>query len=164
MKKLLFILALMVIVMSSCSDDTEHLIDNSPPLPNYLYRMNGDYADKVFVGMDETRSRIIWTPDLRDAEIASQSIEYVTNGFYTGAGFREEVGFVTWTYEEFAAFKSKPSDEEFMKHLIPGAKVTEVYACYRLPPSSNSKAEFDQFLKGIVEAGFPDCALVYRAE
>ena len=92
-----------------------------------VYKTNGDYNDHVAVNLDADGKTLVSYPAVSDVSASSSALP-VARGWLLDrrGGTGLNTAFLTWTYAEYAAMKSTPSQAEIMAHSIPGAEVTEV--------------------------------------
>ena len=89
-----------------------------------VFRMNGDYADKVAVSLNQDGS-LAYYPDPSD--ISEQSApKAIGNGWYLNLqGIGPQSKFTSYTFEEYRNLKQPPTHKELLESIIPEASVTE---------------------------------------
>lgn len=108
-------------------------------LPNAtIFRMNGDYADHVAVTL-RPDGTLAYYPAPTD--IMANSAPYdLGNGWWLNRqGISSNSVFTKWTFDEYHALKTVPSQQEIIDAIIPGARVEEM----RQIPVSLSDALYD---------------------
>lgn len=100
-----------------------------------VFRMSGDYADKVAVTMD-SEGRLLYYPAPSDITQYSAPVSLGDGWWLNRQGLGPESVFTRWTFAEYAALPSTPATEEIVAAVIPGSKVTE----YRILPVTASEA------------------------
>lgn len=118
----------------------------------HIYKTNGDYADRVPVTLNASRTGLVAFPapsDLRGGEPVK-----LDDGFLLDRrGVGQNTAFTRWTYAEYAALPSAPSTAEIMDNLIPGAHVTALYAM----PFTASTPDAVERCNRLIREGLPDC-------
>lgn len=90
-----------------------------------IFRMNGDYADKVAVTLNK-EGNLQYYPAPTD--ISEDSAPYsLGDGWYLNRqGLATNSVFTKWTFDEYRALPKTPSPEEIKAAIIPGSGVTEM--------------------------------------
>lgn len=118
-----------------------------------VYRTSGDYDDNVTVTLDGTRQRLLSYPDPSDVGDWSTPVK-LADGWLLDrrGGVGENTVFLSWTYRQYHDLPTVPTQEDLLRHVIPGARVI---AAYRLPVRAN---EADTAVcNGYIRDGFRDC-------
>lgn len=108
----------------------EHPIIGSAPmaLPKaILYKMSGDYADRVPVQM-AADGQLISFPAPTDIPSNPEPIKLVGGWLISPVGVSSSSVFTRWTYTQYRALSQTPTPEEIRAAVIPGAKVTMTMA------------------------------------
>ena len=97
--------------------------------PNYrvlkasAFQMSGDYADKVAVTLGAD-GRLVYFPAPSDLTAGSQPTEIGGGWWLNRQGISEGSVFTRWTFDEYRALKTVPTQQEILDAIIPGARVT----------------------------------------
>lgn len=123
-----------------------------------IYKTNGDYADRVPVMLNASRTALVSYPapsDLRDSEPVK-----LDDGFLLDRrGIGVNTAFTRWTYKEYSEMTTPPSPEEIMANIIPEARVTELYEM----PFPASTPDAPARCNALITTGLPDCkSLILR--
>lgn len=89
-----------------------------------LFKMSGNYADKVAVGY--SNGQLTYYPAPTDISAASAPLEIGNGWWLNRQGLGQNAVFTNWTFAEYAALKKTPSVEEIISNIIPGSRVTEM--------------------------------------
>lgn len=87
------------------------------------FKMSGDYADNVAIGMDGN-GQITYYPAPTDISEGSKPIEIGGGWWLNRQGIGADAVFTRYTFDEYSKLKAVPSLEELKAAVIPGAKVT----------------------------------------
>lgn len=138
MKKTIILSSALAIVLAGCSHKSIPVADNpsgnsvAPTIVQpasfipkaTVFKMNGPYADRVAVTV--VNGQLTYFPAPGDISADSQPI-YVGDGWWLNRqGVSANSVFTDWTFKQYAELSSSPSPSEIMKHIIPGAEVTEM--------------------------------------
>ncbi|WP_297072096.1 hypothetical protein [uncultured Duncaniella sp.] len=123
-----------------------------------IYKTNGDYAERVPVMLNASRTALVSYPapsDLRDSEPVK-----LDDGFLLDRrGVGVNTAFTRWTYKEYSEMTTPPSPEEIMANLIPEARVTELYEM----PFPASTPDAPARCNTLITTGLPGCkSLILR--
>lgn len=99
------------------------------------FRMSGDYANNVAVTLN-ANGGLAYYPAPTDISAASAPKALGDGWWLNRQGLGPNSVFTKWTFEEYHALPSTPSQAEILAAIIPGATVTE----YRQLPVSASQA------------------------
>lgn len=88
-----------------------------------VFRMSGDYADKVGVTLDGS-GNLVYYPAPTDITTSSAPLELEGGWWLNRQGLSANSVFTKWTFEEYAALPSTPTPDEIKRAVIPGARVT----------------------------------------
>lgn len=88
-----------------------------------LYRMSGNYADKVPVQMGAD-GQLISFPAPSDIPANPEPIRLIDGWYLSPVGVSANSVFTRWTYAEYRRLTQTPSVSEIREAIIPGAKVT----------------------------------------
>lgn len=153
MKKSVF-LALATIFVASCSHKSVQVSATaggqiSAPISeismrsrNYIpsatvFKMSGDYANHVAVTLSAD-GRLQYYPAPSDISSGSIPMEIADGWYLNRQGLSANSVFTKWTFEEYKNLGHTPSQEEILKAIIPGARVTEFR---KLPVTSAEAAQ-----------------------
>lgn len=120
-----------------------------------IYRTNGDYADRVPITLNASRTELLSYPapgDLKGAEPVRLDDGFLLDNRGIGAN----TAFTSWTYAEYMAMPSAPSAAEIMKHILPDARVTEIYEM----PFTVGTPDAARRCNELISAGLPACTPV----
>lgn len=112
------------------------------------FKMSGDYADHVAVTLGAD-GRLLYYPAPSDLSAASVPTEIGDGWWLNRQGIGEGSVFTKWTFDEYRALKSVPSQEEIKAAIIPGARVT-AFRNLAVPASEAARmtpAELMEYLK-----------------
>lgn len=102
---------------------------NSKPvntIPNATaFRMSGDYADNVAITLNPNGS-LAYFPDPSDISSASAPTALGNGWWLNNQGISANSVFTRYTFAEYAALNTVPSQATLKAAVIPGAKVTEM--------------------------------------
>lgn len=123
-----------------------------------IYKTNGDYADKVPVTLNDSRTALVSFP--APSDLVGAAPVALDGGFLLDRrGVSANTAFTRWTYAEYSALPSAPSAEEIMKNLIPDARVTEIYSM----PFATGTPGAVQLCNDAIANGLKGCTLLYPA-
>lgn len=126
----------------------------------YIYKMKGDYADRVPVLMDKAKTRIVSYPHPRDLKVGdSLRLPTPLSGGYwlDNKGITPDVAFLDYTYEEYSRLPSAPTMDELMAHILDKNPLTEIRACGR-------RADYKDIVKELNEMIERGGTMVIRAK
>lgn len=135
MKKLLVVLPLALLAACAPKNNSMITVKADAPVEGMpvvglmpkatAFRMTGDYADKVAVtfGAD---GRLVYYPAPSDISAASRPLDLGNGWWLNRQGLSANSVFTKWTFDEYAALKKTPSQEEIKAAVIPGARVSEM--------------------------------------
>ncbi len=91
-----------------------------------IYRTNGDYNNNVPVNLNDLRTALVSYPAPTDISSHSAPVG-IGEGwlFDRRGGVGVNTAFLSYTYAEYSALKSVPSQAELLKAVIPGSGVTQ---------------------------------------
>lgn len=105
----------------------EQVIINEPQrilLKATAFKMSGPYADNVAITLNADGS-LAYYPDPSDISEYSKPVA-LGNGWYLNRqGITPNSRFTKYTFEEYAALKAVPTQQELISSIIPGAEVTD---------------------------------------
>ena len=88
------------------------------------FRMTGDYADHVAVTIGDG-GRLTYVPAPTDITANSAPLEIGDGWWLNRQGLGPGSVFTKWTFTEYRALKSVPTQDEIKAAIIPGACVSE---------------------------------------
>lgn len=97
------------------------------------FRMNGDYSDKVAIGVAENGS-LTYFPAPSDITESSVPVSLGNGWWLNRQGIGKGYKFTRYTFSEYSRLKEVPTKEELLEAVIPGAEVTEIYT-FSIPAS-----------------------------
>ena len=121
-----------------------------------VYKTRSDYFNRVPVLLNAEKNRIISYPDPTDLYIGTvPSVPTkLKNGYLLdNRGIGNQVAFLTYTYETYAALKRAPSLNQLMDSLLDRNPLTELWDC---GSRSFFKKEVSE-LNALIDKGFPNC-------
>ena len=173
MKKLLFLLPLMILAMS-CSHTVYKVKENAPtghsytvnsndaqlgvaPVPatgsSYIpkataFRMSGDYADNVAVTLD-ANGNLIYFPDPSDITADSRPIDLGDGWWLNRQGAGQNSVFTKYTFAEYAELPNVPTPEQLKNSIIPGARITQfIQLPFNAGQAQNQLPQIKEYLSG----------------
>lgn len=109
-----------------------------------VFKMSGDYANNVAVTLNADGT-LSYYPDPTDISSASKPVSLGNGWWLNRQGIGARSRFLKYTFEEYAALPSVPSQEELIKAIIPGAEVIEFKS---VPvPASEAMSRLDEVKK-----------------
>lgn len=88
------------------------------------FKMSGPYANNVAITLNADGT-LAYYPAPTDISEASKPVD-LGNGWYLNRqGISPNSKFTKYTFEEYAALKTVPSQQELIASIIPGAEVTD---------------------------------------
>lgn len=94
-----------------------------------IYKTTRDYSQNVPVIMDASRQRIVSYPDPADLR-GNCRPQALDNGFLLdNRGIGENVAFLSYTYDEYAALKSAPTMQQLLDSIIDRHPLTAITDC-----------------------------------
>ena len=91
-----------------------------------IYRTNGDYDNNVPVNVDDTHKKLLSYPAPSDISKRSVPVDLGEGWLFDRrGGVGINTVFLSYTYDEYSALKSTPSQSELMQAVIPGSAVTQ---------------------------------------
>ncbi|MBD5301136.1 MAG: hypothetical protein HDS17_06685 [Bacteroides sp.] len=118
----------------------------------HIYKTNGDYADLVPVTLNASRTGLVSFPapsDLRGGEPVKLDSGYLLDR----RGVGPNTAFTRWTYAEYSALPAAPTPAEIMDHLLPDARITELYSM----PFTATTPDVVERCNELIGKGLPDC-------
>ncbi len=100
----------------------------------FIYKMKKDYSQKVPVILSADKKTIVSYPHPRDVYTNGQLAvpTQLKDGYWLdNRGISENVAFLSYTYEEYAALSEAPSVSELYKKIIDKNPITEMWDCGR---------------------------------
>lgn len=89
------------------------------------FRMSGDYADHVAVTLNPDGS-LLYYPAPSDITANSAPYDLGDGWWLNRQGISANSVFTKWTFAEYAALKTVPTQQEIKDAIIPGARVTRM--------------------------------------
>ena len=124
-----------------------------------VYRTRGDYSQKVPIIMDKTSTYIVSYPDpvdVRNNPVPTQ----LDNGFLLdNRGIGKYVAYTSYTYSEYAAMESAPTQTEFIYHIIDKYPLLEMWDC----GPRHKYQDLVNDLNRLIADGFPGCKSIIPA-
>lgn len=123
-----------------------------------IYKTNGDYSDNVPVTLNASRTALLSFP--APSDLTNASPLPLEGGFLLDRrGISANTAFTKWSYAEYAALPSTPSQQEIMDNIIPTARVTEIVRM----PFEASEPDVVSRCNEAISSGLKDCVKVYSA-
>ena len=100
----------------------------------FIYKMKKDYSQNVPVSLSADKKTIVSYPHPRDVYTNGKlAVPTKLDGGYwlDNRGITENVAFLSYTYEEYAALSEVPSVSELYKKIIDKNPLTELWDCGR---------------------------------
>ena len=91
-----------------------------------IYRTSGDCADLVPVVLSADGTSLTWYPDVRDIRATSAPMDAGDGWLLDRIGVGEHTVFLDYTLDQYRSLGTTPPASELMRHIKPGARVTEV--------------------------------------
>lgn len=156
--KHIFLLLLMAVLMIGChtekkvADDKsakkEPVVMEAPSSSNrnaaskvavaspkaIIYKMKKDYSQKVPVILSEDKKSIVSYPHPRDVYTNGKLAvpTQLNDGYWLdNRGINENVAFLSYTYEEYAALTDAPEISTLYKKIVDKNPITEMWDCGR---------------------------------
>lgn len=101
-----------------------------------IYKMSGNYAENVPVALTAS-GELLSYPAPTDLSDYSMPIELGKGWFLTRMGVSTNSVFTKYTFKEYRALPSAPTQKEIMSSIIPGARVVKTIS---LPMTPNEAA------------------------
>lgn len=124
--------------------------------PIIVYKTRADYNNLIPIRLDSTGNKIESVPDPSDVH---RNDGYATptqldNGYLIDrCGISKYSAFLDYTYEQYAALDSLPSEEELMSHIVDKRPFVEMWNCGRAQQYNDLVAD----LNSLAKKGFPGC-------
>ena len=160
--RLLFSLS---IALTFCACSSSSRLQQSQPISGnhamaspkaIVYRTSGNYINNVPVILDETKTTLVSYPDPVDVRNNPKPTELIKGYLLDNRGIGVNVAFTSYTYEEYAAMESVPSQEEIMAHIIDKDPLVEMWVCAPRNSYSNLVSDLTQLVKN----GFKGCTKI----
>jgi hypothetical protein len=103
-----------------------------PGVPLLIYKTKKDYRHLVPVILSGDKTHIVSYPDPKDLKVGNAyTLPLLLHKGYLldNRGINQNVAFLKWTYEEYAAFKQAPPIDEIYNSIIDKAPLTKLYNC-----------------------------------
>ena len=100
----------------------------------FIYKMKKDYSQNVPVLLSPDKKTIVSYPHPRDLYTNGKLAvpTKLNDGYWLdNRGINENVAFLSYTYEEYAALSEVPSVSELYKKIVDKNPVTELWDCGR---------------------------------
>ena len=100
----------------------------------FIYKMKKDYSQNVPVLLSADKKTIVSYPHPRDLYTNGKLAvpTQLKDGYWLdNRGINENVAFLSYTYEEYAALSEAPSVSELYKKIIDKTPITEMWDCGR---------------------------------
>ena len=89
-----------------------------------IYKMNGDYADKVAIQVD-AQGNVVSFPAPQDVK-GMEPVALKDGWYLSRQGIGPNSVLTRWTFAEYSALKSVPTIAELKAAILPAAKITEI--------------------------------------
>ncbi len=124
--------------------------------PALVYKTRADYFDRVPVGMNAEKDRIISYPDptdLYDGNTPALPTRLKNGYLLDNRGIGTNVAFLTYTYAAYSALSKVPTLNQLTDSLLDRNPLTELWDC---GARSQFKNEVEA-LNALIDRGFPTC-------
>jgi len=118
-------------------------------VPALIYKTKKDYRHLVPVILSEDKTKIASYPDPSDLKInGAYTLPTILHKGYLldNKGINQNVAFLKWTYEEYAALKQPPSLDEIYHNIIDKDPLTKLYNCGLKHDKKNTLKYFNNLI------------------
>ena len=123
-----------------------------------VYRTKKDYINNVPVMMDETKTRLVSYPDPIDVRFNAKPTLLENGYLLDNRGIGVNVAFTSYTYDEYVALASVPSQEDLLSHIIDKEPLVELWVCAPRHTYNDLIKDINQLIKD----GFPNCTSLIK--
>ena len=115
-----------------------------------IYKTKKDYSQNVPVGLSEDKMKIVSYPAISDVKIGGK-YPYPTqleDGYLLdNRGISQNVAFLSYTYEEYAALPATPSVSTLMEKIIDKDPLIEIHNCGNRSQYNNLIKELNEMIR-----------------
>ena len=115
-----------------------------------IYKTKKDYSQNVPVGLSEDKMKIVSYPAISDVKIWGK-YPYPTrleDGYLLdNRGISQNVAFLSYTYEEYAALPATPSVSTLMEKIIDKDPLIEIHNCGNRSQYNNLIKELNELIR-----------------
>jgi hypothetical protein len=115
-----------------------------------IYKTKKDYSQNVPVGLSEDKMKIVSYPAISDVKIGGK-YPYPTqleDGYLLdNRGISQNVAFLSYTYEEYAALSATPSVSTLMEKIIDKDPLIEIHNCGNRSQYNNLIKELNEMIR-----------------
>ena len=115
-----------------------------------IYKTKKDYSQNVPVGLSEDKMKIVSYPAISDVKIWGK-YPYPTqleDGYLLdNRGISQNVAFLSYTYEEYAALLATPSVSTLMEKIIDKDPLIEIHNCGNRSQYNNLIKELNELIR-----------------
>lgn len=115
-----------------------------------IYKTKKDYSQNVPVGLSEDKMKIVSYPAISDVKIGGK-YPYPTqleDGYLLdNRGISQNVAFLSYTYEEYAALLATPSVSTLMEKIIDKDPLIEIHNCGNRSQYNNLIKELNELIR-----------------
>lgn len=119
-----------------------------------VYRTNGDYLNNVPIQVSADGKTVISFPAPSDITASSMPLTLAGGWLLDRRGVSENTRFTRYTYAQYMALKEVPTVSELLASVIPGARITEMYA---LTCTTQEALADTAAVNQIIQDGFKGC-------
>ena len=123
-----------------------------------VYRTRKDYINNVPVMMDETKTKLVSYPDPIDVRFNAKPTLLDKGYLLDNRGIGVNVAFTSYTYYEYVALPSVPSQAELLSHIIDKEPLVELWVCAPRHTYNDLIKDINQLVKD----GFPNCTALIK--
>lgn len=124
-----------------------------------IYRTNGDYNNYVPITVNADRTAVTSFPAPTDLTERSKPIALADGWLLDRRGIGTSSVFTDYTYADYMALNHAPSPEELLRHIIPGAEITEIA---ELPILSSKAFSDPDICLPYINDGLRDCRIIKK--
>lgn len=130
--------------------------------PAIVYKTTRDYASKVPVTMNDSRTEIVSYPAPSDIVIDegyATPLALAQGYLLDRRGINKNTAFLDYTYAEYAQLGKTPGASELKRHIVDNLPISEIY---QLPISLREALKDTALCNKIIRNGFKDCQPMER--
>ncbi|MDL2221386.1 hypothetical protein LJC35_02395 [Parabacteroides sp. OttesenSCG-928-N08] len=167
------LLALVALLAASCStrkqessngkevNDAFHYTPVSMLPQVQIYKTKQDYSRQVPILLNEAKDEIVSYPhptDLCPGGYCAYPTPLADGFWLDNRGIGASVAFLSYTYEEYAALASPPSQKQLMEAIVDSDPLTELYQCGSVASFTDLVEELNTLIKAGGYSQFPNRA------
>lgn len=115
-----------------------------------IYKTKQDYSLNVPVGLSEDKMKIVSYPAISDVKIGGKypyPTQLEDGYFLDNRGISQNVAFLSYTYEEYAALPATPSVSTLMEKIIDKDPLIEIHNCGNRSQYNNLIKELNELIR-----------------